>query len=88
MIELMKTEKEYIANLSPVFEGYMAAIEDPKVMNCHIPVPEDLTINSEKYKLIFLNIKLIYEWHKELVTLPVFDSFGNHIAHCHIVDSL
>lgn len=65
MLELVRTEEEYVANLSLVVKGYMAAMEDPATENCSIPIPEDLKINSEKYNLIFINIKPIYEWHRE-----------------------
>lgn len=65
MLELVRTEKEYVANLSLVVKGYMAFMEDPVTVNCSIPVPEDLKINSDKYKLIFVNIKQIYECHRE-----------------------
>lgn len=65
ILELVRTEKEYVATLSLVVEGYMAVMEDPATSKCSISVPEELKINCEKYKLIFINIKPIYEWHRE-----------------------
>lgn len=65
MRELVETEKDYVRDLSLVVEGYMAVMRDPAAAGCDIPVPDDL--RSGKDKMIFGNIELIYEWHREYV---------------------
>lgn len=63
MRELVETERDYVRDLSLVVEGYMAVMRDPEASGCDIPVPDDL--RSGKDKMIFGNIELIYEWHRE-----------------------
>lgn len=63
MRELVDTEKEYVKHLSMVVDGYMSAMRDTESSHCDIQVPEDL--RSGKEKMIFGNIELIYEWHRE-----------------------
>jgi len=63
MRELVETERDYVRDLSLVVEGYMTVMRDPETAGCDIPVPEDL--RSGKDKMIFGNIELIYEWHRE-----------------------
>jgi len=63
MRELVETERDYVRDLSLVVEGYMTVMRDPEAAGCDIPIPEDL--RSGKDKMIFGNIELIYEWHRE-----------------------
>jgi len=63
MRELVETERDYVRDLSLVVEGYMTVMRDPEGAGCDIPMPEDL--RSGKDKMIFGNIELIYEWHRE-----------------------
>lgn len=63
MRELVETERDYVRDLALVVEGYMTVMKDPEAAGCDIPVPEDL--RSGKDKMIFGNIELIYEWHRE-----------------------
>ncbi|XP_065720468.2 kalirin isoform X2 [Drosophila suzukii] len=58
--ELMSTEETYVQDLSDVVNGYMTEINNA---NSDIPMPEDL--KGGKMKLVFNNIKDIYEWHKD-----------------------
>ncbi|XP_018325506.1 triple functional domain protein isoform X1 [Agrilus planipennis] len=57
--ELVETEEAYVRDLSLIVDGYMTYMRDP---NCEIPIPEDL--KGGKDKIVFGNIKDIYEWHK------------------------
>lgn len=57
--ELIDTEEAYVRDLSMIVEGYIAAIRDP---DCEILMPEDL--KDGKDKLVFGNIEVIYDWHK------------------------
>lgn len=63
MRELVETERDYVRDLSLVVEGYMTVMRDPEAAGCDIPMPDDL--RSGKDKMIFGNIELIYEWHRE-----------------------
>lgn len=63
MRELVETERDYVRDLSYVVDGYMAVMRDPESFGFDVPVPEDL--KSGKDKIIFGNIELIYEWHRE-----------------------
>ncbi|XP_050432765.1 triple functional domain protein isoform X1 [Adelges cooleyi] len=69
MRELVDTERDYVRDLSLVVEGYMTVMRDPAAAGCDIPVPEDL--RSGKDKMIFGNIELIYEWHKDVFLAAV-----------------
>ncbi|KAJ8956994.1 hypothetical protein NQ318_012159 [Aromia moschata] len=57
--ELIDTEEAYVRDLSLIVDGYIAAIKDPE---CEIPMPDDL--RDGKDKLVFGNIEVIYDWHK------------------------
>ncbi|KAJ8968250.1 hypothetical protein NQ317_012959 [Molorchus minor] len=57
--ELIDTEEAYVRDLSLIVDGYIAAMADP---NCEIPMPEDL--RNGRDKLVFGNIEVIYNWHK------------------------
>lgn len=58
--ELMDTEEAYVRDLALVVEGYIAQMRDPE---CDIPMPEDLRCGKDK--MVFGNIEVIYEWHRE-----------------------
>ncbi|XP_032575872.1 triple functional domain protein isoform X3 [Drosophila sechellia] len=58
--ELMSTEEAYVQDLHEIVNGYMTEINNP---NSDIPMPEDL--KGGKMKLVFNNIKDIYEWHRD-----------------------
>ncbi|XP_016988484.1 rho guanine nucleotide exchange factor 25-like isoform X5 [Drosophila rhopaloa] len=58
--ELVSTEEAYVKDLHQIVEGYMTEINNA---NSDIPMPEDL--KGGKMKLVFNNIKDIYEWHRD-----------------------
>lgn len=58
--EIVKTEQDYVRDLSLMVNGYIAHMRDPK---CEIKMPEDL--KAGKDKLVFGNVEQIYEWHRE-----------------------
>lgn len=58
--ELIETEEAYVRDLSLIVDGYIAMMKDP---DCEIPMPDDL--KSGKDKMVFGNIEVIYEWHRE-----------------------
>ncbi|XP_033241427.1 triple functional domain protein isoform X1 [Drosophila pseudoobscura] len=58
--ELVSTEESYVQDLQEIVNGYMSEINNP---NSNIPMPEDL--KGGKMKLVFNNIKDIYEWHRD-----------------------
>nr|AAL48186.1 SD08659p [Drosophila melanogaster] len=58
--ELMSTEEAYVQDLHEIVNGYMTEINNT---NSDIPMPEDL--KGGKMKLVFNNIKDIYEWHRD-----------------------
>ncbi|XP_017066377.1 kalirin isoform X4 [Drosophila eugracilis] len=60
LAELMSTEETYVKDLSVIVNGYMAEINNT---NSDIPLPENL--KGGKIKLVFNNIKDIYEWHRD-----------------------
>ncbi|CAH1789675.1 unnamed protein product [Owenia fusiformis] len=53
--ELIETEKDYVADLGKVVEGYMWGMKE-------MELPEDM---EGKDKIVFGNIHQIYDWHKE-----------------------
>ncbi|KAF0772307.1 triple functional domain protein-like isoform X4 [Aphis craccivora] len=69
MRELVETERDYVRDLSLVVEGYMTVMRDPEAAGCDIPMPDDL--RSGKDKMIFGNIELIYEWHRDVFLAAV-----------------
>ncbi|XP_034658717.1 triple functional domain protein isoform X1 [Drosophila subobscura] len=58
--ELVSTEESYVQDLQEIVNGYMSEINNT---NSDIPMPEDL--KGGKMKLVFNNIKDIYEWHRD-----------------------
>lgn len=58
--ELIKTENDYVRDLSYVVEGYLAIIDDSNP-----PIPKPETFSDTKKRLLFANIKSIYKFHKE-----------------------
>lgn len=64
--ELVKTERDYVRDLSLVVEDYLEVIRDPVARECDIKIPEHL-LRPDVQHLIFCNIEQIYEWHKKLV---------------------
>lgn len=58
--ELVETERDYVADLRQIVEGYMALMRD---LDSEIPLPEDLRCGKDK--MVFGNIEAIYEWHRE-----------------------
>lgn len=62
MRELLDTEEAYVRDLALVVDGYIAQMRDPE---CDIPMPEPL--RQGKDKMVFGNIEVIYEWHREYV---------------------
>ncbi|XP_017017775.1 triple functional domain protein isoform X2 [Drosophila kikkawai] len=58
--ELVSTEESYVQDLHEIVNGYMSEINNT---NSDIPMPEDL--KGGKMKLVFNNIKDIYEWHRD-----------------------
>ncbi|XP_017127155.1 rho guanine nucleotide exchange factor 25 isoform X4 [Drosophila elegans] len=58
--ELVSTEESYVQDLRQIVDGYMTEINNT---NSDIPMPEDL--KGGKMKLVFNNIKDIYEWHRD-----------------------
>ena len=60
--ELIKTEKDYVRDLSYIVEGYLAIIDNPNP-----PVPKPESFSDTKKRLLFANIESIYKFHKEYV---------------------
>ncbi|KPU78084.1 uncharacterized protein Dana_GF10082, isoform B [Drosophila ananassae] len=60
LVELVSTEESYVQDLNDIVNGYMTEINNP---NSDIPMPEGL--KGGKMKLVFNNIKDIYEWHRD-----------------------
>ncbi|XP_017059670.1 rho guanine nucleotide exchange factor 25 isoform X3 [Drosophila ficusphila] len=60
LAELVSTEESYVQDLHMIVNGYMTEINNA---NSDIPMPEDL--KGGKMRLIFNNIKDIYEWHRD-----------------------
>ena len=58
--ELIKTENDYVRDLSYVVEGYLAIIDNPNP-----PIPKPETFSDTKKRLLFANIESIYKFHKE-----------------------
>lgn len=58
--ELIKTEKDYVRDLSYIIDGYIRIINDP---NSPIKRPESFP--ETKQRLLFGNIESIYKFHKE-----------------------
>jgi hypothetical protein len=58
--ELVDTEEAYVRDLSLIVDGYIATMKDPEF---EIIMPEDL--RNGKDKMVFGNIKAIYDWHKD-----------------------
>ncbi|XP_030386253.1 rho guanine nucleotide exchange factor 25-like isoform X3 [Scaptodrosophila lebanonensis] len=60
LAELVSTEESYVQDLQEIVNGYMAETNNP---NSDIPLPDNL--KDGKKKLVFNNIKEIYEWHRD-----------------------
>lgn len=60
MHELIDTEEAYVRDLALVVDGYIAQMRDPE---CELTMPEPL--RQGKDKMVFGNIEVIYEWHRE-----------------------
>lgn len=58
--ELLKTENDYVRDLSYVVQGYLAIMNDS---NPPIPKPDSLVETKER--LLFANIESIFKFHKE-----------------------
>jgi triple functional domain protein len=58
--ELIKTENDYVRDLSYVVEGYLAIIDSASP-----PIPKPETFSDTKKRLLFANIESIYKFHKE-----------------------
>ncbi|VEN44689.1 unnamed protein product, partial [Callosobruchus maculatus] len=72
--ELIDTEEAYVRDLSMIVEGYIATMKDP---DCKIPMPEDL--KDGKDKLVFGNIEMIYDWHKNFFLKSLQQAIENPI---------
>nr|CAI5847113.1 unnamed protein product [Callosobruchus analis] len=72
--ELIDTEEAYVRDLSMIVDGYIAAMKDP---DCKIPMPEDL--KDGKDKLVFGNIEMIYDWHKNFFLKSLQQAIENPI---------
>uniref|UniRef100_A0A6P7GCH9 Triple functional domain protein-like n=1 Tax=Diabrotica virgifera virgifera TaxID=50390 RepID=A0A6P7GCH9_DIAVI len=72
--ELIDTEEAYVRDLSLIVDGYIATIKDPE---CEIPMPEDL--KDGKDKLVFGNIEVIYDWHKNFFLKSLKQAVENPI---------
>lgn len=66
--ELVKTERDYVRDLSLVINDYIEVIRDPSAAECDIPIPENLKMTVSQ-SIIFCNIEQIYEWHKKFVAV-------------------
>lgn len=64
--ELVKTERDYVRDLSLVVDDYIEVIRNPGAAGCDILIPENLK-TIEAQRIIFCNIEQIYEWHKKFV---------------------
>lgn len=64
--ELVKTERDYVRDLSLVVKDYIEVIRDPSAAECNVSIPENLKITVSQ-NIIFCNIEQIYEWHKKFV---------------------
>lgn len=62
--ELIETEREYVADLATITNGYMA-----KVLERGLPQ------DAGKERVLFGNIAQIYEWHREWVAAIAFYDF-------------
>ena len=52
--ELVETEKEYVADLATIVDGYMKKV-----------LEKGLAHDPGKERMVFGNITQIYEWHRE-----------------------
>ncbi|CAG9857602.1 unnamed protein product [Phyllotreta striolata] len=58
--ELVDTEEAYVRDLAMIVDGYIAAMRDP---DFGVAMPDDL--KDGKDKMVFGNIEVIYDWHKD-----------------------
>lgn len=64
--ELVRSERDYVRDLSLVVKDYINVIRNPSTAECDIPIPENLKMIKAQ-RIIFCNIEQIYEWHKKFV---------------------
>ncbi|XP_070570002.1 kalirin-like isoform X4 [Ptychodera flava] len=60
--ELVETERDYVADLGKVVEGYMKTMKEE-------PLPAGL--DDGRDKMVFGNIHQIYDWHKETLSKEI-----------------
>lgn len=58
--ELIKTEKDYIRDLSFIIDGYINIVNNPDS-----PIRRPESFNETRQKLLFGNIEHIYKFHKK-----------------------
>lgn len=58
--ELLKTENDYVRDLSYVVQGYLTIINDPNP-----PIVKPDSLSETKKRLLFANIESIFKFHKE-----------------------
>ena len=61
--ELVESEQDYVSDLAQCAQYIYYMRESKDEENPEIPMPEDL--KQGKDRMIFGNLEMIYEWHRE-----------------------